>query len=750
MRLRLSLAALSLCASLLPAVARAQWAANGDSLCTAAKTQQNVAITADGLGDAVVAWEDLRNGSSTDIYARPVSPLGAPLWSPTGIPICTAANGQQNVRVVHDGYGYLYYLWEDFRGADEDLYLAITDRLGNVFTPGNGTPLCNASGNQSGFGVAVNSILGVVYAAWTDTRSNAGDIYLQGFDLYNYAFMGTNGTPICTLSSLQAGPVVCDNEPAHDGAIVAWQDYRSGTNFDIYAQSANLSGGTYWTGNGVPVCTQAAAQTSPMIVSDGAGGAIIAWQDARNGSGHNALYGQRLDSNGNKLWLPADGVPLATSTDLIILPKMIPDGSGGAILAWEDDRNIATTGGDIYAQRVTGGGTVLWGTNGVPVCTASFDQDNSDVCSDGAGGCVIAWQDLRVIGPADIYAQRVAAGGTIAWSTANGVLVSGAAGNQFQPKVALTGDGGVIVAWQDSRISDQNIWTQRLDLASGNHGHVEPYITSIVDRPSDEGYAVRITFLPGDTDIGGTEYEIHDVEYHGDDIVGLLTNNGSGSYTADVLNTGVGVANHYHIFGSAESNTVAGVAIDNLAPPAPTLPGSRHSGNIGTLSWNATGTDIDNYEVIRADLGKIGVPGSPGWTDVGPPIGELHYYVYGIDIHGNIGPHSNTLIIPTAVGVDGGAPAPRVLTLAPNRPNPFAGGTTLRFGLPREDVVRLSVFNVAGRRVVSREPERLAAGWHELAFAARDDRQRPLPGGIYFYRLEVGGESVHGRMVITR
>src|SRR5690349_9001461 len=45
MRLRLSLAALALSASLLPAAARAQWAVNGDSLCTAAQTQQNVAIT---------------------------------------------------------------------------------------------------------------------------------------------------------------------------------------------------------------------------------------------------------------------------------------------------------------------------------------------------------------------------------------------------------------------------------------------------------------------------------------------------------------------------------------------------------------------------------------------------------------------------------------------------------------------------------------------------------------------------------
>src|SRR6187551_1414534 len=49
----------------------------------------------------------------------------------------------------------------------------------------------------------------------------------------------------------------------------------------------------------VPICTATGAQTTPAIISDGAGGAIVAWADAR--SGNRDIYVQRIS---------ADGVPL--------------------------------------------------------------------------------------------------------------------------------------------------------------------------------------------------------------------------------------------------------------------------------------------------------------------------------------------------------------------------------------------------------------------------------------------------------
>jgi hypothetical protein len=83
------------------------------------------------------------------------------------------------------------------------------------------------------------------------------------------------------------------------GAVVAWDDGRNG-NRDIYAQWADSSGTPRWTENGVPVCVRADEQAYPLLTSDGAGGAIIIWRDDRNGD--HDVYAQRIDATGAVQW----------------------------------------------------------------------------------------------------------------------------------------------------------------------------------------------------------------------------------------------------------------------------------------------------------------------------------------------------------------------------------------------------------------------------------------------------------------
>jgi FlgD Ig-like domain len=745
MRLKQLLPALFIATGLAPSVSHAQWAVNGNPVCTATGSQEQVDIASDTTGDAVVVWQDYRGGATTDIYARRITSTGSMSWTGNGVPLCTATGYQLYPHMTFDGFGHFYYVWEDSRGADRDIYMAATDNLGNVLTPANGTPICTATGDQSGISFANNSALGTVYAAWTDARAGNNDIYVQAFNYANYNFLGTNGKPMCALTSDQTGAAVCNNWPNHDGAIVAWQDYRSGTSYDIYAQSVDLGGNLLWAVNGIGVCTQGAGQTNPMIIPDGSGGAFIAWQDNRNGTLVGSIYAQHVNASGTKLWA-TDGVPVAISTDLILLPKMIPDGAGGAILAWEDDRNISTTGADIYAQRINGSGTVLWGTNGVVVCNASYDQSSPDVTSDGANGCVVTWQDVRGLGAADVYAQRISAGGVAQW-TGNGVVVSNAANNQFNPGIAYANDGACIVAWEDWRNATHDIYAQRLDMGAGHYGYLAPYITSIIDVPADQGGFVRVTWRPGDADAEvGPEYQIIDNNYQGD-VVATIEWNGSASYQADVLTTTVGSPDLYYVTGNGISPGVPGTSYDNLAPPAPTLTGSR-SGTTVNLSWNSTAPDIGHYVLERTDVGTLASPTATNYADMGAPLGALTYRVHAVDIHGNVGPESNDLVIASGVGVGDGVSTPRSLTILPNTPNPYADRTTLRFGMAREGSVKLTVFNVAGRRVAGVEIGSFAAGWHELAFNGRDDNGRPLPSGMYFYRLDAGGETRNSRMVI--
>jgi len=77
-----------------------------------------------------------------------------------------------------------------------------------------------------------------------------------------------------------------------------------------------------------------------------------------------------------------------------------------------------------------------------------------------------------------------------------------------------------------------------------------------------------------------------------------------------------------------------------------------------------------------------------------------------------------------------------------NYPNPFNPQTTLRFTLPEEAHVRLTVYDVLGREIMVLVDGTRLAGTHEAHF----DGSR-LPSGIYVYRLRVTGE--HGAQEAT-
>ena len=155
-----------------------------------------------------------------------------------------------------------------------------------------------------------------------------------------------------------------------------------------------------------------------------------------------------------------------------------------------------------------------------------------------------------------------------------------------------------------------------------------------------------MTFVAGDGQPSGEEYEIFDVQYHGGDVVYVGTWNGSPSYTVDVLTEGVGVPNSYYISAAFLSDQVSGTSIDNLAPPAPTLAGQRNGVNVD-LTWNSTAGDIAYYTIERSDVGVLTTVSTTAYSDQNVPSSELHYRMWATDIHANAGPLSNELIIPS-------------------------------------------------------------------------------------------------------
>jgi Arylsulfotransferase (ASST)/FlgD Ig-like domain len=108
------------------------------------------------------------------------------------------------------------------------------------------------------------------------------------------------------------------------------------------------------------------------------------------------------------------------------------------------------------------------------------------------------------------------------------------------------------------------------------------------------------------------------------------------------------------------------------------------------------------------------------------------------------------VIPPTLVAVNlPGAPAGG-LALRQNHPNPFAPGTSIAFVLPRVAQADLTVFDVTGRVVRTLSRGETSAGRHELFWDGRDAQGAPAAAGVYFYRLNAGGETVTRKMTLIR
>ena len=83
---------------------------------------------------------------------------------------------------------------------------------------------------------------------------------------------------------------------------------------------------------------------------------------------------------------------------------------------------------------------------------------------------------------------------------------------------------------------------------------------------------------------------------------------------------------------------------------------------------------------------------------------------------------------------------PAAFALATNYPNPFNPATTIQYALPQAADVQLTVYNVVGQVVRTLVAEHQAAGRYLVAWDATNDNGQSLSAGVYFYRLQAGGE----------
>lgn len=262
---------------------------------------------------------------------------------------------------------------------------------------------------------------------------------------------------VCATTGFQVAPVISSDEAGN--YIMLWRDRRDNANYALYAQKFNAAGVAQWTANGIKVCSKdLSAYSFITVCPDGKGGVLAAWIDGR-GTDDN-VYAQRIDASGNMLWT-ADGVAVCAAVKEQSEPQIAPDGKGGAIISWTDQRiKGLNKDEDIFAQRINAAGAAVWTADGIVLDASNNQQNTSKIISDNEGGAIVVFED-----DGNISAQRVDSTGAFVW--ASKLDVCSKSNTQWHIKLERDNAGNTFIMWDDDRVAGGkgDVYVQKINNA---------------------------------------------------------------------------------------------------------------------------------------------------------------------------------------------------------------------------------------------------------------------------------------------
>jgi hypothetical protein len=430
-------------------------------------------------GGFVASWNDQRRGSCgyncvyNDVYAQKFSVYGEMLWPENGRVIAEGPAGsleqlwQYNTGLADDGNGGALIAWNDsFPGyyeqgfvtrASSDAAVAWGDPGEPIQSPDTAVPML-ANPVRGANPMSANIIADSEGGGFVSVHTFMGRFDAEGrlrTEWFNDPQVGTY-VPIAVV------PVVTPGD--NDGAIVAWVQ-GNGYFADSILAHKLVDPETAWPAAAdtfddvwgqVPVYDPENTISIWRLtaVPDGAGGAIIAWIDSRTGSF--GLYAQRVNANGNLMWGP-DGVAVSGDTmasNWYIKLAMAADGEGGAVIAWNDVADSQR------AQYLAGDGSTQWTAGGVILETDTGIYSNlttHSVVRATDGSYIVLYHHEQVN---RLIAQKLdAALGTFQWGSGQ-VVFDGCFSpyNEYPARMVSDGRGGAVVVFA---ACDGNIYASR-------------------------------------------------------------------------------------------------------------------------------------------------------------------------------------------------------------------------------------------------------------------------------------------------
>ncbi len=378
----------------------------------------------DGAGNFYAVFDD-DNG----VTVQKVDPSGNLPWGAGGVQVPTLAGSLGNcIAVCADGTIVV-------AGAvNSILQLQRMDSSGSLI-PGESWNLAEAGRAQT----ASDLISG----------GNAGDVIL----LWVRA-EGTN--PVTSRKGLKIQKWSSTHAPLWSGSGGA------GTAIDVYTSSAS---------------PQRSIQNGyfPAALSDGNGGAVVAWYDT--GSARNAWI-QHVHAHGS-LRFAQDGLAVSTVSSMTELRLSASAAYLPAVdqyvVAYERSNPLQSLYG-LGAQRVDAAGNLLWGEGaGLDLIPLNSGNHKSFISVKAApsNGAVIAWLDYQgANGPMFVKAARLGADGALTWGP-NFLNVATASTNKGRLSMThVVGSDMLISGWADGAAGAADIKVQNINM-NGTIGPAE-------------------------------------------------------------------------------------------------------------------------------------------------------------------------------------------------------------------------------------------------------------------------------------
>ena len=124
---------------------------------------------------------------------------------------------------------------------------------------------------------------------------------------------------------------------------------------------------------------------------------------------------------------------------------------------------------------------------------------------------------------------------------------------------------------------------------------------------------------------------------------------------------------------------------------------------------------------------------------------DQHDELYICSFDGKIYKFSQAL---STIEIDG--IIPNKLFLYQNYPNPFNPVTTLRYGIPENSLVNITIYDMLGRQVKTLVNQTQDAGYRSVIWNAKNDYGQPVSGGIYLYQIQAGDYISTVKMVLLK